>query len=649
MNINQLIFRNIKKNLKNYYLYIFALIFTVTIYFAFVTLQYDPSMDEQAGTIKGAAAIKTGTVLLIVIVSIFLLYANTIFIKRRSGEIALFQLIGMTKGKIFKVLSIENLILYFSSLAIGIFLGFSISKLMIMILYKITGVDAIATLHFSSEALVQTIVVFSCIYLLIMIMNYTFIKNQSILSLFQVRSTTETKLQKMSIWQVIFGILGIGLVSIGYYISQKLFDGDFVTINEFFIAMLVILASVIVGTYLFYKCSVSFILHLVRKRYGGYLNVRKVLSLSSIMFKMKSNALLLTVITTITALSIGLISLSYITFYSAEQQAKDYVVADFSLINDESVNLFTSQLEEEKIGYTIDQVEVIQVNANLGEILDANLAGLNLNPDQMPLPVVSDDNFSNIDVSDTETLFTGYSDLMQRFITIKDSGEIVLKGQNIEVKQDFIGLQRKYLVSSYFNNGGGMPLAVVDESIYKKIKEDMDPAIQKSNLVYTGVYIKDENNIERANEIFHEQEINIWAGNDSQLQMMNDQKQNMGLMMFIVGFLGLTFLVTSGCVLYFKQMDESESEKPQYSILRKLGYTEGDLISGIRIKQLFSFGIPLVIGLLHSYFAVKSGWFLFGTELWTPMLIVMVVYTILYSIFGILSVLYYKTVIRIAL
>ena len=137
--------------------------------------------------------------------------------------------------------------------------------------------------------------------------------------------------------------------------------------------------------------------------------------------------------------------------------------------------------------------------------------------------------------------------------------------------------------------------------------------------------------------------------NDSRLEMSNNQKKNMGLMMFIVGFLGLTFLITSGCILYFKQMDESEDEKPNYTILRKLGFTEGDLLKGIQAKQIFNFGIPLVIGLSHSYFAVQSGWFFFGSEFWTPMIIVMVLYTALYSIFGILSVFYYKKVIKDAL
>ncbi|MDV2888461.1 FtsX-like permease family protein, partial [Alkalihalophilus pseudofirmus] len=78
---------------------------------------------------------------------IFLLYANTIFIKRRSKEIGLFQLIGMTKNRIFRILTLENFMLYFGSLLIGILLGFSVSKLIIMILFKVMQINAIAELH----------------------------------------------------------------------------------------------------------------------------------------------------------------------------------------------------------------------------------------------------------------------------------------------------------------------------------------------------------------------------------------------------------------------------------------------------------------------------------------------------------------------
>ena len=178
---------------------------------------------------------------------------------------------------------------------------------------------------------------------------------------------------------------------------------------------------------------------------------------------------------------------------------------------------------------------------------------------------------------------------------------------------------------------------------------DADPAIQKESSIYIGIDINDEASLEKANELFKEMTFIDNSLHYSLLEMSNNQKKNMGLIMFIVGFLGLTFLITSGCILYFKQMDESEEEKSNYTILRKLGFTQGDLLKGIQAKQIFNFGIPLVIGLFHSYFAVKSGWFFFGTELWTPMVIVMLLYTSLYSIFGILSVLYYKKVIKEAL
>lgn len=251
MSVNQLIFQNLKSNIKHYYLYVFALMFSVALYFAFVTLQYDPALDQTKGSIKGAASIRAASILLVAIVAIFNLYANNIFMKRRSKEIGLLQLIGMTKSAIFRILSTENFILYFASLIVGSFIGFSVSKLILMILFQITGVKAAATLQFSSQALIQTLVIFSAVYLFIMLVNYMFIKRQSILSLFRVSTSTEVKVKRLSTSEAIMGILGLILILLGYYVSSKLFSGDFMTMVAIFSAMIFILASVIFGTYLF--------------------------------------------------------------------------------------------------------------------------------------------------------------------------------------------------------------------------------------------------------------------------------------------------------------------------------------------------------------------------------------------------------------
>ena len=73
------------------------------LYFAFSTLQYNGQVlnqVEEGGT--AAAGFKVATYLLWFIVLVFVLYANHLFVRRRNKEIGMYQLIGMTKGYIYR-------------------------------------------------------------------------------------------------------------------------------------------------------------------------------------------------------------------------------------------------------------------------------------------------------------------------------------------------------------------------------------------------------------------------------------------------------------------------------------------------------------------------------------------------------------------
>jgi bacitracin transport system permease protein len=648
MSVNQLILQNLKSNIKHYYLYVFALMFSVALYFAFVTLQYDPALDPAKGTIKGAAALRAASILLIAIVAIFNLYANNIFVKRRGKEIGLLQLIGMTKGRIFRVLSTENFILYFGSLVVGTFIGFSVSKLILMVLFQITAVKATATLHFSTQAFVQTFLVFGVIYVFIMMVNYLFIQRQTILSLFHVSTSTEAKVKKMSTLEITLGLIGLGLIVVGYYVSSKLFAGSLSTTTELFGGMILILVSVIIGTYLFYKGSVRLILNIARTKKNGYLNVREMLSLASIMYRMKSNALLLTVITTVSALAIGLLSLSYIAYYSAEKTANTNVPNHFAITNVQDADRFKSALDAKGINNRETTIDVIRTNVDLSQAMESEVSSLFTKEGLQPMAVISDKAAQSIDLTAGQSLLTGVNDAMLQFFHFKGNVQIQLHGLQTTIPQTIKGVEQRSYISWYFAVSN-LPVLIVDESVFHQLKQDLDPTIQRESSIYIGVDIVDEKQLDQANGVYHTLGLNENFAYGSHLDEANGLKNKMGLLMFIVGFLGLTFLITSGCILYFKQMDESEDEKSSYTILRKLGFTQSDLLKGIQLKQLFNFGIPLVVGLCHSYFAIRSGWFFFGTALWTPMLIVMVLYTVLYSVFGVLSVQHYRKVIGRAL
>ena len=92
-------------------MFLFSLLISIILYFSFSTLKYSNSINnsDSSTIIKNGATI--GATILFIIV-VFLMYANHLFIKRRTKEFALYQLIGLTRGNILRMLNIEQLVFY---------------------------------------------------------------------------------------------------------------------------------------------------------------------------------------------------------------------------------------------------------------------------------------------------------------------------------------------------------------------------------------------------------------------------------------------------------------------------------------------------------------------------------------------------------
>lgn len=641
MKLNNLVIKNFLRNLNNYALYIFALVFSVALFFSLLTLTLDENaMDEITTSTPMTALFSVGSVTVVIIIIMFVMFANMIFIKRRHKELALFQLIGMNRSKIFRILLLENFIIYFGSLIGGIVLGFFISRLLLMLLLKIMRVQMLVEMNFSPTAVLITAGVFVFIFIVLMIQNYVFLKRSSLINMLKLNKKSENTGKPLGKMTIIFGVLGILMIALGYYMSQTMFDRAMENPILLPIYMVAILFLTILGTYFTFKYSIAFILNMVRKSKNGHVNVNDVLSVTSVMFKMRSNAFLLTVIAVITAISITAMSLSYITYYSTDKMLDSRTPYDYTVNSTEDIDFYENLLAEH--GYKIDRMEKTFMHYNVVTTEENTDVEFN-NMESMGIVVASDTEFDDFDVSENETHVTGAMAILDMFMSFKEGDPVTFTdGEEFERTVEVTDTMSEGVLPAYLSFG--MPVMIVDDKVYQQLAEHE---------------LETDSEFEMPSELFafniaggDEQEVyDLMEGEEnpsftSKLMEYNEMVQMSGMMAFIVGFLGFAFLLTSGCILYFKQIDECENEKGSYKVLRKLGFSQGEILKGLGLKMIISFGIPLVIGMLHSLFAVKSGWFIFGIEMWTPMLIVMGVYAVLYSIFALMSLGYYRKIVR---
>ncbi|PNY94594.1 FtsX-like permease family protein [Mammaliicoccus sciuri] len=641
MSFNQIVIKNLRRNIRHYSMYVFSITMSVMLFFGFVTLRYSEDLNSVQSGIRVGAAIKVGVTILTIIIVIFLLYANKLFIKRRSREIGLYQLIGMTKREVFKIFALENFVLFTLTAVIGSILGFFSSKILLMILYKIIGIQQEAHLNFSIEAFIQTIVLMIAIYIIIAFQNAIFIKRKTILALMHEYNATDTKIKKIKLYELIFGAIGIVMIISGYYLSSVMFDNlSSAGMTTLYIRMLTILFLTIVGAYLLFRCSISLIFNTIRKYKKGMLSVTDVVSTSSIMHKMKTNALSLTIIAIVSAMSVGLLALSYVQYYNAEETARSSAPDDYIFVNKDANQQFKKALDAEHIQYKERNYGVTRYIIDDRKVLKNADETTGKAPDS-PSTVAKASEFKDLKLKDDEVAIVGYSDILDKVITVNDEGKMSYKmdNQTHHLKMKSIS-KESYLATIITYNA---PVYVVSDHTFDQMKKH-EPKNDDLNQQY-GVNLTNDKDVKKAEKIFSK----VKSETDSLMsyyEIYNDSKSGLGVMLFILGFLGIAFLLSTGCIIYIKQIDETEDETSNYIILRKLGYTSKDMSKGIALKIGFNFALPLIIGLCHGYFAAKSAWFFMGQSFYTPVLIVMSLYSLIYILFAFLAYIHSKRVIQ---
>ncbi len=263
MSFNQIVLKNFFKNFSRYVLYLFSLIFSVTLFYSFLLLATNnQAQNEIAGEDGAMEAFIAGSVVILIIIVTFVMFANHLFIKRRHKELALYKLIGMTDLKILRMLVLENIIIYFGSVMIGILLGLLFSRLLNMILFRMMGIESVVTFQFSMDSLLYTVVLFIAIFIILLIQNTVFIKRTKLITLMKLEGISEVKLKRPNVFTYILGALGFVMIVGGYLLSENLFDIASEMPMYTFPLMILVLFLTIVGAYFIFKFTVSLFLNI---------------------------------------------------------------------------------------------------------------------------------------------------------------------------------------------------------------------------------------------------------------------------------------------------------------------------------------------------------------------------------------------------
>lgn len=268
---------NLKNNRKTYVPYILMAVLSVMMYYIVGGMA-----QGNNGLSKDVKMIMDYMNRLLMIFSvIFLFYTNSFLIKRRKREIGIYNILGMGKGHIAKMLAIEAVITAFISIFGGILLGIVFGKLMYLVLGKLLHYDISVKFTVEIPVLEKTFAFFMAIFVLILLYNLLQIRIVSPVEL--LHGSNQGEREPKTKW--LLAIVGAILLGTGYYIAQTT-GNPLDAMTKFFFAVV----CVVLGTYgLFIAGSIA-VLKMLKKNKKYYYQAKHFTAVSGMVYRMKQNA-----------------------------------------------------------------------------------------------------------------------------------------------------------------------------------------------------------------------------------------------------------------------------------------------------------------------------------------------------------------------
>ena len=297
---SRLAWNNIKKNAKLYIPNILSGIGLTAVFYIILTLSKDERLSEVRGGSYLPTIMSLGVIVIALLSFILVLYTNSFLMKQRNQEFGLYNVLGMEKRHIGKILFWEMAICAICVLVGGLLTGMLLYKLCVLLICRMLAVNSILGFyHVSPQTLIPSACFFLALYLLTYLFNRIRVARMKPVELLQSTHTgqREPKIK----WLLL--LVGIASLSAGYYISLTI-EEPLQALELFFVAVIL----VILGTYCLFLTGSTAFLKLLKRNKKFYYQKEHMIAISGLLFRMKQNAVGLASITILATMVLVMVS-----------------------------------------------------------------------------------------------------------------------------------------------------------------------------------------------------------------------------------------------------------------------------------------------------------------------------------------------------
>ena len=618
---------SIRKNKKMFAPFILTCVGMVMMFYIIMFLGVNGVSDDMIGAESVRSMLQLGSWVIAVFSCIFLFYTNSFLMRRRKTEFGLYNILGVGKWSIGRILFWETLIEAAVSITTGLALGIALSKLAELGFVNVMRGQITYDLKVSPLAVIRTLEVFGVIFMLLLLNSIRQVRFASAVQLMRGENTGEKP--PRANW--LFGILGVLVLGCAYWIAVKIND-PINAVMWFFVAVLMVIA----GTYLLMISGSVMFCRLLQKNKRYYYKPNHFVSVSSMAFRMKRNGAGLASICILATMVLVMISSTTCLYFGEENAVNQRYPRDINIdfrfgelkgLSDDTAEAIRRDLQKMVSDAGADESDVISYRA-------AYVSGLLLG-DTVELDV------RNVDSVGIDTM----SNVWQfYFVPLSDFNSMV--GEDISLgrdealvcvyRGDFDGDTlsfnggRSFNVKKYdgakFEHGEGyilsqfMIVIVPDLEYATEGIAEMTDALDERMLRYRMKYnfnteLDADEEIalcDKINELIYstpldasymEATYGAYASISSREENRQDFYGMFGTLFYIGIILSIVFILAAVLIIYYKQLSEGYEDQGRFDIMQRIGMTKREIKRNVNSQLLTVFFLPLSFAALHLLFA----------------------------------------------